>query len=155
MVHVACFVEETPRGVRLPSGEEMSHWAAVEFLRHTVIELSKNWPHGVQEVRVGVHLKAGSHGFEEISRALVDLAYRVHADQIILGAQGRGGTAHGRIGRVAQAVLDYSDIPVHLESAMSARHHTPTDLIRWAYVFGGALLGEPHLSDENSNSKGA
>jgi len=155
MVHVACFVEESHRGVRLPSGEEMSQWAAVDFLRHSVIQLSKDWVQGAQEVRVGVHLQAGRYDAEEISRSLVDLSYRLHADQIVLGAQGLGGTTHGRIGRVAQGVLDYSDIPVHLEYAMSIRHHVPTNLIRWAYVFGGASLGAPQMSDENSNSKGA
>lgn len=155
LVHVACFVEKTNNGVRLPSGEEMSRWAAVDYLRHTILRLARNWEHAPTEVKIAVHLRSGTAQSDEIARSLVDLAYRVHAGQIVVGVQGRGARGYGRVGRVAQAVLDYSDLPVHLEPTVQSRIERPTNLLRWAYVFGGEALRREQLkSCANRNLSG-
>ena len=146
MVHVACFVEQTVDGVRLPTGEEMSRWAAGDYLRHVVKHLAKGWVHGKAEVRVAIHLKGGDPDQSNIARELVDLAYRLHADQIVVGVRGHGLVRDGKVGRTTQAILDHSDIPVHVESGLRKLPVQKPNLLRWAYVFGGSALRRERLS---------
>jgi nucleotide-binding universal stress UspA family protein len=146
MVHVACFVEKTADGVRLPTGEKMSRWAAGDYLRHVVTQLAKGWAHGGAEVRIAIHIKGGNPDESNVARELVDLAYRLHADQIAIGVRGHGLDRGGRIGRTAQAILDHSDIPVHVESGLRRLPEHRPNLLRWAYVFGGNALRRERLN---------
>jgi nucleotide-binding universal stress UspA family protein len=131
LIHVVAVVEEEPGDrVRLPSGELMSRWAALDSIRFMVASLTEPLKQRYPQARVIVHLRSG-----EVAQALVDCAYRFHVDQIVLGVRGQGSPHDTRLGTVPTAVLSLTEIPTHIESPMScvpplARNQT----LRWAYV---------------------
>jgi|GEM_PF-1198598 len=143
MIHVVCVVEEHGDQVRLPTGETLSRWAALEALRHSLHALTKSWGRN-PNVRLVAHLRSGETG-----QAIIDLAYRYHADQLVLGATSHDGDNQLRIGSTARMVMENCSIPVHIETALMAsgpsKQFSP---MRWAYVFGGPALRRHHLNTQ-------
>jgi nucleotide-binding universal stress UspA family protein len=135
MIHVVSVVQEDGQSVILPTGERLSRWAALDTLRHILDRTTKSWNLRRPQIRVIAHLRAG-----EPAQTLVDLAYRYHADQILIGV-GANRTPSAPIGAVAARVLELSEIPVHLESPGSSSPPSARfNALRWAYVFGGPTL---------------
>src|SRR5690606_904296 len=133
-VHVVCVVEVEGHSLRLPTGAILPALLARQWLEHVISCSSLDVP-GAQDTRVLAHLRSG-----DPARAVVDLAYRYHTDRILMGAGGRDD----RIGSVAQGVLDHSEIPVELQTALG---HPSTEKrfnpLRFAYVFSGPELDLP------------
>ena len=139
-VHVICVAEQVGEKVRLPTGEVLSHWAAREAIHHIIVGHAQQIVGGERLANVYVHLRTG-----DPAQLIVDLAYRFHADLILMGAGGRGGGAH--IGRVAHDVLELSDIPVELQTAFtSSSQGRRFNALRFAYVFGGPDLRQENFS---------
>ena len=133
-VHVVCVVEVGGHSLRLPTGATLPAFLARQWLAHIVARSSLDVP-GARGTLVLAHLRSG-----DPAHTVVDLAYRYHTERIMMGAGGRGD----RIGSVAQAVLDLSEIPVELQTALghpsAEKHFNP---LRFAYVFGGPELDLP------------
>jgi nucleotide-binding universal stress UspA family protein len=130
-VHVVCVAQVEGRSLRLPRGARLPSLVARQWLEHVVTRTSRDVP-STQGTLVLSHLRTGN-----AARAIVDLAYRYHTERILIGA----GGSNDRIGSVAQAVLDLSEIPVDLQGtlgpSLAERHFNP---LRFAYVFGGPEL---------------
>lgn len=137
LIHVVCVVAEGPGAtVRLPTGELMSRWAALDSVRLMVFAVSEAWRAEAPHVRVIVHLRTG-----DISQALVDFAYRFHIDQVVLGARGHGAQSTERVGSVCSGVLALTDIPTHLEAPLtSVPPYGTTQTLSWANVSEDANL---------------
>lgn len=141
MIHVLTVVEEDGDCLILPTGERLSRWAALDTLRHILDRTTKRWELRRPQVRVIAHLRSGEPG-----QVLVDLAYRYHADQIVIGV-GSSRSPSAPIGSVAARILELSEIPVHLENPLCSnsppsRRFNP---VQWAYVFGGPTLRTDRL----------
>lgn len=146
MIHVVCVVKDEDDNVRLPSGQLLSRWAALDSLRHTLHATTKNWGRS-SSVRVVAHLRSGEPG-----QAIIDLAYRYHADQLILGAASFGSSRQLRVGSTARKVMENCEIPVHVETPlMASGPSTKFSPMRWAYVFGGPALRRHHLTSTLSS----
>lgn len=144
MVHVVCVVEEEGDTLTLPTGEKLSRWAALDTLRLILDRTTRSWGLRTPQVRVVAHLRTG-----DPAQAIVDLAYRYHADQIIVG-QG-SSTSSGALGPVSSRILELSEIPVHLESPLaSSPPSSRFNAMRWAYVFGGPTLKRDSLGISGS-----
>lgn len=133
-VHVVCVVEVKGHSLRLPTGAILPALLARQWLEHIIVRSSLDVP-GARDTLVLAHLRSG-----DPAHAVVDLAYRYHTERILMGAGGR----NDRIGSVAQSVLDLSEIPVELQTALgrasAEKHFNP---MRFAYVFGGPDLDLP------------
>jgi nucleotide-binding universal stress UspA family protein len=137
-IHVVCVADELEGAVKLPTGETMTRYSALQSLQHIVGSLSRKSSPRADSARVYVHLRTG-----DAARAIVDLAYRYHSDAIVMGRGGHGGASP--IGCVADEVLALSEIPVVLKSALSPNEQPSRfNALRFAYVFGG-----PELRQEN------
>jgi nucleotide-binding universal stress UspA family protein len=112
-LHVVCVAVALDGQVVLPASVALSPWAARDYFHHQVLgEMA-----GLDDTsrgRVRLHLLFGSP-----SRQVVDRAYRVHADLLLVGAGDDESSGKVKIGRVAQAILDLSEIPVELTSSWS------------------------------------
>lgn len=133
-VHVVCVVQAEGYFVRLPSGASLPTLLARQWLEHVISRSCRDVP-SARQTLVQCHLRSG-----DPARAIVDLAYRYHTERILLGT----GGAESRIGSVAQAVLDLSEIPVDLQTTLghsgTARRFNP---LRFAYAFAGPELDLP------------
>jgi nucleotide-binding universal stress UspA family protein len=136
-VHVVCVAKDVaPHFVRLPSGVVMTTWSARESLRLVVSRSARECDARNLQHRVQSHLRVG-----DPAQVIVDLAYRFHSDQIMLGARGMEGIYQKGVGSVAGRVLELSEIPVTISMPLhSSPHRERFNAIRWAYVFGGAAL---------------
>ncbi len=137
LIHVVCVISEGPgAAVRLPTGEVMSRWAALDSIRLMVFAVSEPWRASFPHARVIVHLRAG-----DVAHALVDFAYRFHIDQIVLGARGHGARSTERVGSVCSGVLSLTDITTHLEAPLtSAPPNGTAQTLAWAHVSEDAQL---------------
>jgi nucleotide-binding universal stress UspA family protein len=115
LIHVVSVVRSAGGGfITLPSGGRLQRYAALEMLRHTIETLFTQWELKKPQLHAVAHIVDG-----DPAAALVDFAYRNHVEQIVLGVKRRHqGGAH--VGSVAEKVLTLSDIPVHLETALSS-----------------------------------
>ena len=148
MIHVVTVVEEDGDTLILPTGERLSRWAALDTLRHILHRTTKGWELRRPQVRVVAHLRIGEPG-----QVIVDLAYRYHADQIVIGVR-TGGNPSAPIGDVASRILELSEIPVHLENPLSSRPPSRrVSPLRWAYVFGGPTLRTDRLGAISATSR--
>lgn len=134
LIHVVCVISEGPgASVRLPTGEVMSRWAALDGIRLMVFAVSEPWRAKFPHARVVVHLRAG-----DVAHALVDFAYRFHIDQIVLGARGHREKSTEQVGSVCSSVLALTDIPTHLEAPLAnIPPYAATHALAWAHVSEG------------------
>lgn len=141
-VHVVCVTEHVaPHLVRLPSGVVMSSWSARESLRLIVSRAADECGGRELKRRVESHLRIGNP-----ATVVVDLAYRFHSDQIIVGARGVDESYHEGVGSVARGILELSEIPVVIAMPGCWKPRRETfNAIRWAYVFGGRSLSQGTL----------
>ncbi len=131
LVHVVAVVDEGAGDyVRLPSGELMTRWAALDSIRLMVAGVTEELRKRHPQARVIAHLRAG-----EIAESLVDFAYRFHIDQIVVGARGQSVWSETALGSVPEKLLGLTEIPVHIEAPVSSiPPSSRTQIIRWAYV---------------------
>lgn len=148
MIHVVCVVKEEGDTLILPTGEKLSRWAALDTLRLILDRTTRSWGLRTPQVRVVAHLRTG-----DPAQAIVDLAYRYHADQIVVG-QGSSAPTNTPIGPVSARILELSEIPVHLESPLaSSPPSSRFNAMRWAYVFGGPSLKRDRLGASRQSGR--
>lgn len=138
-VHVVCVAERVGRRVRMPSGTMLPHFSALNSLALIVNQTAKIGLESARLPEIFVHLRIGEPG-----AVIVDLAYRFHAELILMGT---GRTLESsRLGSVAQRVLELSEIPVELETPLGRSCEArPFNPLRFAYVFGGPKLRQDNL----------
>jgi nucleotide-binding universal stress UspA family protein len=141
-VHVVCVAEPVAEHlVRMPSGVVMTTWSARESLRLIVSRRVRESGAPSLRHRVKAHLRVG-----DPARIIVDLAYRYHTDQIIVGARGMGNEYREGVGSIASEVLALSEIPVTIAMPLRSAPGKPRfNAVRWAYVFGGPSLRQGTL----------
>jgi hypothetical protein len=85
---------------------------------------------------------------------IVDLAYRYHSDQIVVGARGTERQFREGVGRVANEILSLSEIPVTVAMPLRSSPGKPRfNAVRWAYVFGGPSLKQGNLGIERRSTR--
>lgn len=136
MVNILMVAEKTAAGVRLPSGENVPSWVARETLRHDLQEKASRWGIEDPRIRILANLRWG-----EPAQEIVEFSYRMHAEQIMVGA--RSSTSSSlRIGSTAQQILGLTDIPVHVEAASHGPFEatSPNAIEKWGYAVRGRTL---------------
>jgi len=146
LLHVVMVVEECGSDdYRLPTGEVLPRYTALEMLRLTLRTQVQSWGLDSPRVRLVAHMRTGA-----VVRTLVDVSYRFRADLLVLGAHGDSRVA-GSVGSVAREVLDWTrDLPVHVEaSPFLGVKPQRFDGLDWAYVFGRTPLGSDSAGNED------
>ncbi len=131
LIHIVAVVGAGPGDdVRLPSGELMSRWAALDSIRLMVATTTETSRTRFPQARVIAHLRTG-----DIAQSLVDFAYRFHVDQIVVGVRGQGTRQGNGVGSVATRILGLTEIPIHIEAPVSSMPPSSrSQTLRWAYV---------------------
>jgi Universal stress protein family len=131
LIHVVTVVDEVDGNYRLPTGAEVPRYSGLDALRLIAGTLVESWALESPYQRVISHVRTGNPAL-----ALVDLAYRFHAERIILGRTGSGKSNDG-IGSVAKAVLAGShEIPVDIVAPSLSMYPESTRRPKaWADVF--------------------
>lgn len=140
-IHVVCVAERVGRGqvVRLPDGQQLPHWLALQSLEHIIKRCARDGISSGRLPRIFVHLRTG-----DPAPIIVDLAYRFHTELICLGTG--NFIDKGGVGSVATRVLELSDIPVELQTPLGkAGRKARFNPLRFAYVLGGPQLRQDNL----------
>lgn len=137
VLHVVCVVTDAGEAVRLPSGETMHRWMALESLRHIVQASTREDRARKKNLRIVAHILEGTPAW-----TIVEFAYRNHATEIVLGAHG-GRDWGAPLGGVAREALTLSDIPVRVETGFSipTRRGPPGNPTERTWSLGQSLLG--------------
>lgn len=133
-VHAVTVARHAGKTVILPDGARMSSWAASEAVRLQLAERVKQWPSvGPANLRVVGHVRGGPP-----AKALLDMAFRLNAECIVIGSHGGDPSDVSRVGGVAKEILADAKVDVHVEAPLtqSATRPQAFDPLRFAYVFG-------------------
>ena len=143
LIHAVAVIEDGVGDyVRLPTGQLMSRWAALDSIRLMVAGVTQELRQQFPNARVIAHLRTG-----DPAQALVDFAYRFHIDQIIVGARGQGASHENSLGRVSSRILTLTEIPTHIEGPMySVPPVSPHNVLRWAHISDKHLADISHLN---------
>jgi hypothetical protein len=101
-------VRAVGKKIGMPDGTILERWSALDTLRITVAEVVRAWGNKAPGIRITAHLRSGVE-----ARAVIDLAYQVKADQIVVA-----GNTHilaDKDSDLAADILKESLIPVHVE----------------------------------------
>lgn len=131
LIHVVAVVDDGVSDyVRLPTGQLMSRWAALDSVRLMVAGVTQELREQFPQVRLIAHVRTG-----EPAQALVDFAYRYHIDQIILGARGQNSSSQSSLGSIASKILSLTEIATHIEGPIYSLPPLSTaHPLRWAYI---------------------